>query len=341
MQTEGNGEGKLVMTNMGSGDLSVLDEASLEVERVVPVGGQAWGVAVAPQGDAAFVSYAEGLAFVDLAEEVVNRRVRLGGQGMALALSRDGATCFVAVHGGEGDRLVAVDREYGAIAGEVPIGEGGTGPWTFFGMTLSPDGETLFVPEHEAFAYSVIQTHPLHKLRVVPLAPLGRGGFAKPHYFAVSPDGATLYHPFEGRVLAEIDASTFEETDHPLSVDAHQHGVAISPDGGRLYTVNNPFGGQGSLSEIETEGFRETRRIPLEGHHEQVALDGGGRHAYLTGGYTLGGRAHDDLTVVDLGSGSAVRVRAGGRRPLAVVRTGRPEERPDEGRLGTRRGTSV
>lgn len=267
---------------------------------------------------------------MDLGEGVVGRRVRLDGRGMALALSRDGATCYVAVHGGDGDRLVAVDREHGAIAREVPIGEGATGPWAFFGMTLAPDGETLFVPEHEAFAYSVIQTHPLQKLRTVRLAPLGRGGFAKPHYFAISPDGATLYHPFEGRVLAEINTSTFEEVDHPLAIDAHQHGVAISPDGGRLYTVNNVFGGEGSLSEIETDGFGETRRVPLDGHHEQVALDAGGRRAYLTGGYTLGGRAHDGLTVVDLGSGSAVRVRAGGSRPFAVVRTGPPQESADE-----------
>ena len=302
----------LYVTNRGSGNLAILDEASLAVRKVIPVGERAWGVAVTPDEKKACVSYAAGLAIVNLEAGAVERRVALGGQGMGVAVSRDGAHCYVAVHRSGGDRLVAVDRAGARMSGEVPIGE------RAFGVYLSPDGKTLYVPEHDAFSLSVIEVSPLAIRRQIPLKPLGEGAFDKPHYLAMTSDGATLYLPFQGRVLVTMSTSTFAVTSHPLTINAHQHGIAISPDGGRVYLINNVFGGEGSLSEVDTKTFRELRRIPLGKDHEQVTLDSTGRRAYLTGGFALGG--HDELTVVDLATGTATRVGTGGTRPFAILR---------------------
>lgn len=303
--------GTLYVTNRGSGELAILDESSLTVRALIPVGERAWGVAVSPDGKTACVSHAGGLAVVNPEARAVERRVALGGQGMGVAMSHDGARCYVAVRRGDGDRLVAVERSAG-IRGEVPIGE------RAFGVYLSPDGRAFYVPEHDAFALSVIEAASLAKRRTVPLRPLGDGAFDKPHYLAISPDGATLYLPFQGRALVTIDTSTLTVASHPLTIDAHQHGIAISPDGRRLYLANNVFGGAGSLSEIDAATFQELRRIPLGKHHEQVALGPAGRRAYLTGGFALGG--HDELTVVDLGTGAVTRVGTGGRLPFAILR---------------------
>lgn len=304
--------GTLYVTNRGSGDLAILDEASLALRKLIPVGERAWGVAVAPDGKIACVSHAGGLAIVNLHAGAVERRVALGGQGMGVAMSRDGARCYVAVHQSGGDRLVAVELRGGRLRGQVPIGE------RAFGVYLSPDGKTLYVPEHDAFSLSVIEASSLAKRHTILLRPLGEGAFDKPHYLAMTSDGATLFLPFQGRALVTIVTSTFTVVAHPLAINAHQHGIAISPDGGRLYLANNVFGGQGSLSEVDAKTFRELRRIPLGKDHEQVALDSTGRRAYLTGGFALGG--HDELTVVDLETGTLTRVGTGGMRPFAILR---------------------
>jgi len=306
------GAGTLYVTNQGSGSLALLDESSLAVRKVIPVGDRPWGVAVAPDGKSACASFAGGLVIVNLETGLVEHQAALGGPGMGLTMSRDGALCFVAVQRGDGDRLVAVERSAARIPGQVPIGE------RAFGVYLSRDGRTLYVPEHDGFSMSVIDVASLATRRTNPLRPLGEGAFDKPHYLATSPDGGTLYLPFQGRALVTIDTGTLTAPSHPLMIDAHQHGIAISPDGGRLYLANNPFGGEGSLSEIDTKTFQELRRIPLENDHEQVALDATGRRVYLTGGFALGG--HDELTVVDLATGTVTRAGTGGRRPFAILR---------------------
>lgn len=211
--------GTLYVTNRGSGDLAILDESTLAVRKVIPIGERAWGFAVAPDGKTAHVSYAAGLAIVNLEAGAVAQRVALGGQGMGLAMS---------------------------------------------------------------------------------------------------PDGATLYLPFQGRALVTIDSAALTVTSHPLAINAHQHGIAISADGRRLYLANNVFGGAGSLSEVDTTTLQELRRIPVGKDHEQVALSADGRRAYLTGGFALGG--HDELTVVDLASGAITRPGTGGRRPFGIFR---------------------
>ena len=312
LAAQGADAGLLYVTNRGSGDLAILDEASLTVRKVIQVGERAWGVAVAPDGKTACVSYAAGLAVVNLEAGIVTERAALGGQGLGVAMSRDGALCYVAVNRSGGDRLVAVELRGGQLRGQVPIGE------RAFGVYLSPDGRTLYVPEHDGFALSVVEVASLTTRRQIPLQPLGEGAFDKPHYLAMTSDGATLYLPFQGRALVAIDTSAFTVTSHPLSINAHQHGIAVSPDGRRLYLANNIFGGEGSLSEIDTRTFQELRRIPLGKHHEQVALDPVSRRAYLTGGFALGG--HDELTVVDLDSGAVTRVWTGGTRPFAILR---------------------
>lgn len=304
--------GTLYVTNRGSGDLAILDESTLAVRKVIPIGERAWGVAVAPDGKTAYVSYAAGLAIVNLEAGAVAQRVALGGQGMGLAMSRDGALCYVAINRSDGDRLVAVEQLAGRVRGEVPIGE------RAFGVYLGAYGRTLYVPEHDAFALSVIDAATLAKRRTIPLKPLGEGAFDKPHYLAMSPDGATLYLPFQGRALVTIDSSALTVTSHPLAINAHQHGIAISADGRRLYLANNVFGGAGSLSEVDTTTLQELRRIPVGKDHEQVALSADGRRAYLTGGFALGG--HDELTVVDLASGAVTRAGTGGRRPFGIFR---------------------
>ena len=306
--------GTLYITNRGSGDLTIFQEASFQIDQVIPIGPQPWGVAVTPDRKAGCVSYSNGLAILDLTKKRVERHIPLNGQGMGVAISPDSSWCYVAVNSSGGDRVFAVDRRKGTIEREVSIGA------RAFGVYISPDGNMLYVPEHAGFALSVIETRFLTLHRRIPLDPFGRRGFARPHYLAMSPDGRTLYLPFVGLALVAIDTATLTKSTHPLTINAHQHGIAISPDGTKLYLANNVLGGAGSLSEIDVATLEELRRFPMDRHHEQVMVDSEGRHVYLSGGFVMGHRAHDKLTVVNLKNGAIIHLETGGELPFGIFR---------------------
>lgn len=305
--------GTLYVTNRGSGELAILDDTSLAVRTVIPIGPEPWGVAVGREQRVACVGYAGGVAVVDLIARTVERWIGLGGRGMGVAIARDGSECYVAVNGEGGDRLVALRPLDGWVRGEVAIGA------RAFALYLSHDARFLYVPEPDAFALSVVEVATLTRQRTVPLRPLGPGPLDKPHYLVLSPDGRKLYLPFQGLALVIVDTVSFSTTSRALTIDAHQQGIAITRDGRRLFVVNNVLDGEGSLSELELPSLREVRRIQLDGHHAQVALDRGARRAYLTGGFPLGTRGHDELSVVDLATGTVTRASTGGTTPFAIV----------------------
>lgn len=308
--------GTIYVTNRGSGDLSILRESSPKVEQVLPIGQQPWGVGVTKDNKKGCVSYLGGLAILERnkLKMQVERHVRLDGQGMGVAISPDGNWCYVAVNGNGGDRVLAVERSSGKIKMEASIGP------RAFGVYLSPDGQTLYVPEHAGGALSVIETRFFTVLQRIPLEPLGEDGYSRPHYLAMTADGKTLYLPFVGQALVKIDTASLSVTVHPLSINAHQHGIALSPDGDRIYLANNDLGGEGSLSEIDANTLEELRRFPLKRHYEQVLVDSEGSHVYLSGGFIMGYQAHDDLTVVSLKDGKILHIKVKGLSPFHLFR---------------------
>ncbi|MBF0277088.1 MAG: YncE family protein [SAR324 cluster bacterium] len=307
--------GTLFITNQGSGDLTVFDDAAFKVQSLIPIGPQPWGGAVTPDRKTGCVSYRGGLAILDFTKREVVRHVMLEGQGMGVAISPNGKTCYVAVNGYGDDRLLAINQRTGGVEGEVLINA------RAFGVYISPDSRRLYVPEHGGSSLSVIDTSTFSLFRRIPLNPYGENSYARAHYLAMSSDGRALYLPFEGRVLMEIETGTLTESIHPLDIHAHQHGLAISPDGRKIYLANNVLGGDGSLSEIDRSTMKELRRFPLDRHHEQVLVDSEGRHVYLTGGFVMGHRAHNKLTVVNLKNGKAIYLETGGELPFALFRS--------------------
>lgn len=302
----------LYVTNRDSGNLSILREYSQNIDQLIPIGEQPWGVAVTPDSRVGCVSYVGGVAFLDLRAKRVERHVTFEGQGMGVAMAPDGSYCYVAVVGSGGSWVYAIERS-GNIAHQATIGG------QAFGIYISPDGQQLYVPEHTS-VLSVFAAPSMKQLQRIPLHPFGENRYSRAHYLAMSPDGNTLYLPFEGEALMVVDTRTFDISVHPMSIHAHQHGIAISPDGTRIYVANNILGGEGSLSEIDAKTFKELRRFPLPRHHEQVLVDSEGRHVYLSGGFVMGYNAHDDLTVVNLEEGQVLRIDTKGLSPFYIFR---------------------
>lgn len=121
--------------------------------------------------------------------------------------------------------------------------------------------------------------------------------------------------PFEGERLVVLDPRTGRSTVEPMTADTHRHGATLAPDGTLLVVGTGPIRSddEGPSPTVRTPGGTE-RVVPLDGPHEDVAVSGDGRTAYVTEGFTRDGYGNG-ITVVDL---------TGKRRPFEVVAGSRP-----------------
>jgi len=285
--------------------LAIVDPEAGVVD-LIEAGAAPHGLALHPDGRA-FVATAEGIAVVDVQQRrrvaLVPYSVDVGpprfGEyrpgGMGIAVTPDGSRVAVGVYRSGGpSTLDVVDAARLAVVGSVTVG---VRP---FQVVAAHDSRHVYSVAHDSYTVTVVD---LEAGTARPLAamPLGRGAFDKPHYAALRGDGALLL-PYQGRALQILDPVSGTETTMPLSAQTHQHGVALTPDEGRLLIVGTgPAGGASggpSLTILDLDTGAE-EIVPLARPHEQVAVSRDGRRAFLTGGYLLTG-GWDGLTVVDL-----------------------------------------
>lgn len=79
-------------------------------------------------------------------------------------------------------------------------------------------------------------------------------------------DSVMLIDPASDRIVAEIPDSEVV------------HGAAAAPDGSRLYLSNESLS---TVDVVDTRTMRVTKRIPLSGHPNNIAIHRNGRRAYV------------------------------------------------------------
>ncbi len=279
----------------------------------VVVGQAPWDVAV--HGGRAFVSTAEGVAVVDLRErrrtsliayahpvqDIEYGEYRPGGTG--IAVSPDGSTAFVAVVRATGPAVLEkIDLATGKVVGSVEVG------LRPFDILMSEDGTEVYTIDHDSFSVHIVESETLAARRVE-VAPFGTtGGLAsweKPHYAALDADGRILL-PYQGLALAVLDPRSSTVTIEEMGANSHQHGAALTADGGGLLSVGTgAFGnatGEPNLTIRELDSGEE-RVVPLNRLHETVIPwtdpSSGREKALLSGGHTRDG-FWEGITVVDL-----------------------------------------
>jgi YVTN family beta-propeller protein len=132
-----------------------------------------------------------------------------------------------------------------------------------------------------------------------------------PYGVALAGDGTAWVATAEG--VAAVDTRTRERTTlipyttdtGPVTTGEYRGGgmgIALSPDGSRVYVGVNVPGGEGRLEVIDTERREVTRTVPVGRRPFDVDVSRDGRHVYATN--------HDsfDVTVVDTGDWATRRV---------------------------------
>jgi len=317
----------LLVSQFKDHHLAYVDSLKGVIARV-KVGRAPYGVVISQDGNA-YVATAEGVAVVDIQSRLrtalIPYQTSLAGAqwgeyrqgGMGIAISVDGKTLAVGINRGQrAGQLEIISTQSQTVMASVSIG---IRP---FQVLFSNEGHEIYSIDHDSYSVTAYNLND-HSLRVFDVAPLGYGGFAKPHYAAINEKGDLLL-PIQGRTLLQLNPKTGEKTQISLSAQTHQHGVALSNDASTLFVVGTGPAGEVSgaavLSGINLHDGRETH-IPLHADHEQVVLSDDNMTAYLTGGNSFT-EGWDGISVIDLMS-NKIRFIQVDKQPLGIALWGK------------------
>lgn len=187
---------------------------------------------------------------------------------IALALSADGSRLLVA---NQGTGTVAlVDSKAGKVVAEVATGDKPAG------VALSRDGKRGVVTHWYGYDLAVLAVRP-DGLKVVGRVDVG----PEPRGVVLSKDGATAYVAVgASNEVVRVDLDKKAVTGR-LAVGREPRGLAITPDGERLVVGNSR---SGDVSIVDLGSWKVERTISLEpgaANLRQVAVDPGGKYAYV------------------------------------------------------------
>jgi len=240
---------------------------------------------------------------IDAATAKPIRRVPLGDDPEAFDFSPDGKTLYVS-NEDEG-ALSFVDLASGKLLKSVPVGKEPEG------VRASTDGKTVYITSEVAnmvHAVDVASAKVLHNIKV------GK----RPRRIAATPDRAFL------RVTNELDASVsiIGTRDHQVvqtikfelpgarAQDITPVGIVFTRDG------KSAFVGLGRANHVAfiDVAERKVKRFVLAGKRAwNVALDAAEARLYVVNGLS------DDMTVIDIAAGKALKTVPVGRVPYQAL----------------------
>jgi YVTN family beta-propeller protein len=186
-----------------------------------------------------------------------------------IALSPDGSTIYAGVGAPQGFAgVLVVNTTAFSVTASIGLG----GEYNMSGITLTPDGSKLYTIGETAFGTeaTVIDTATDEILTNIPLMSGGAGTFG----LTVSPDGTKAYiatplGQYQGMVISVIEVAT-DSVIATISISGSSEnllpaGVAITPEGSRVY-VANYWGG--NLAVIDTATATLRRFVSIGGAPE-------------------------------------------------------------------------
>ena len=213
--------------------------------------GGAYGVAVSPRGNRAYVTDQEGnrVYVIDtdptsatVHTEIDNLSVAQGPVG--IAVTPDGSRIYVTTAGSNAVSVIEVSDAtsppaHTVLPGSIPVGA------VPVGVAISPDGKRAYVANQGSNTVSVIDTDPtsgtFHTAIGAPIAVGGDG----PTGVAVTPDGARVYVTNAGTTPGFVSSVSVIDAAGPtwlgdIQVGTEPTGIAIvgSPMGARVYVAN-------------------------------------------------------------------------------------------------------
>jgi PQQ-dependent catabolism-associated beta-propeller protein len=305
------GEGRyLVISNEGSGDVSVVDAASGAVVSRIRVGSRPRGIRTSGDGRFVYVALSDdaptleteedGIAVIDLRRGEVVRRYSAGTDPEVFDLSLDERHLYASNE--DAGTATVTDLATGEIIATLLVGIEPEG------VATSPDGRWVYVTAETSNTVSVIDT----RTNTVAASFLVE---VRPRAAAFSPVRPVAY------VTNEISATvSVVDTNRHVVVDAIELpnraatpvGVTVAPDGSRLYVAT---GHANSVTVIDAETHEVIADVPVGRRPWGIAVSADGSRVYSANGIT------NDVSEIDTATLRVVRTIRVGQRPWGVAVT--------------------
>jgi PQQ-dependent catabolism-associated beta-propeller protein len=302
--------GRLVLvTNEGSGDVTVIDVASLRAVARIRVGSRPRGIRLSPDGRLAYVALSDdapqvesdrdAIAVVDVRTGSLLARHAAGSDPEAFAVSPDGRTLYVSNE--DAGTATITDVATGEARATLVVGIEPEG------VAVSPDGRWVYVTAETSNTVSVIDTRVDEVVASFMVE-------VRPRAAAFSPDGrwAWVSNEISG-TLSLVDVSRHAVVASvALGEGAKPVGVVVSPDGRRVYVAS---GHSGMLDVVDAATRRLVAQVPVGRRPWGVDVTSDGRWIATANGPS------DDVTLVDAATLQVVARVSAGRLPWGVAAT--------------------
>ncbi len=185
-------------------------------------------------------------------------------------------------------------------------------PSQVFQMILSPDGKFLFAVY--AAGIAVIDTRQNLAVNTIEIPKMSDGSNGTPYAAACSPDGNILYvavgNSDGGEVIA-IDAATKQPAARAM-VGSTPTGIAIAPDGSRLFTANMT---SGSVSVLSANPLKLISNVTVGVSPGRIVVSPDGEKVFVTC------KGSANVMVLSAKTGEQIKSIPVGKEPLDLVMT--------------------
>ncbi|HEX4098427.1 MAG TPA: lipoprotein [Caulobacteraceae bacterium] len=312
------GSNLVFVTNEFSGDLSVVDGSTGQVEGTYRLGKRPRGIKFSPDGRTVYVALsgspvappgtdesklpppdpsADGIGMFDVGSRKLVGVIRGVANPEQLAVSR-GGLIYAGSEAASG--VVILDPQERKAVDTIMVGDEPEG------VALSPDERFLYVAIEGENKVAVID---VAGRRVIARVPVG----GRPRSIAFSPDGAKAYvtDEFQGAVT-EMDGRTHQvlRTFMIPGAGAKPMGVVVSPDGSKVYVTT---GRGGALVAIDAVSGAVSAPLGVGQRPWGVAISSDGKRLYTANGPS------NDMTIVDAATMKVTGKVALGQRPWGVA----------------------
>ncbi len=213
------------------------------------------------------------VSVIDTASNTVTTTIPVETRPFGIAVNPDGSRVYVTNYGS--NTVSVIDTATNAVTGSaITVGANPRG------IAVSPDGSQVYVANEFDNTVSVIDTATNAVTAAISVG-------SHPYGVAVSPDGSQVYvvnvcasssSSCANGTVSVIDTATNAVTGSPITVGNNPFGVAVSPDGSRVYVANS---GSGTVSVIDTAENAVTAVISVGNAPYGVAVSPDGSRVYV------------------------------------------------------------
>jgi YVTN family beta-propeller protein len=287
------------VTNERSGDLTVIDPATMLGVATIPLGKRPRGIRSSPDGSQLYIALsgspisppgvdvstlpppdraADGIGVVETASLTLTTILKGPSDPEQTSVSRDGRRLYIANE--DAGKATVLDIPSGESIAEFEVGGEPEG------VTTSPDGRFVYVTSEEDNRVSVIDTASHQLVKQIPVG-------ARPRDTAFSPDSSRAYISGENDAsVSVVDTSSHAviQTIRLTGGNVRPMGVAVSPDGQRIYVTT---GRGGSVVAIDAATHEPIGSVDVGVRPWGIAVNPDGSRLYTANGPS------NDVSVID------------------------------------------